>query len=47
MIAPDNFNKKFNELRQIMFGDQFIMDEHGYKEGQEYYIDDENMKLVV
>lgn len=47
VIAPDNFEKKFSELRQIMFGDQPTKDEKGYVEGRETTINQENLKLVV
>lgn len=30
MIAPDNFEKKFDELRQVMFEDMKYAGEEGY-----------------
>jgi hypothetical protein len=30
VIAPDNFDKKFDELRQLMFEDMKHKDEEGY-----------------
>ena len=32
MITPDNYDKKFKELRSVMFGDLKTPDEAGYDE---------------
>jgi hypothetical protein len=32
VITPDNFDKKFEELRVFMFGDHKLPDEEGYNE---------------
>jgi len=51
MIAPDNFDKKFVELRQLMFEDQKHKDEAGYDPEihkiLESNLNQENMTMVV
>jgi hypothetical protein len=51
IITPDNFEKKFEELRGFMFGDFKKPDEEGYDKEKdtlkEDAMSDENMTLVV
>ena len=52
-IAPDNFDKKFNELRAVIFGSFKHSKEHGFDPKVDFPIseknklNDENMKTVV
>ena len=50
VIAPDNFEKKFEELRKVMFGDLKSKDEEGYVVNQDVateQMNEENMNKVV
>ena len=51
MITPDNYDKKFLELRSVMFGDLKTPDEAGYDETKDApmteNLNEENMKQVV
>jgi hypothetical protein len=39
-ITPDNYEKKSNELRQLMFGDRKTKDEEGFDQQTEELIID-------
>jgi hypothetical protein len=51
VITPDNFEKKFEELRVFMFGDYKLPEEEGYDEslGQlsDENVSDENLQIIV
>jgi len=50
VITPDNLDKKFEELRKLMFGVRKTKDEEGYDEVNdklEESVNEDNMKLVV
>lgn len=51
VITPENFDKKFEELRKVMFGDLKAKDEPGYDETRDLLsaeqLNEENMNLVV
>jgi hypothetical protein len=49
VIAPDNFDKKFNELRGYTFGDIKAKDEKGFDEDQQPLteIDQSSLDLIV
>lgn len=49
VLAPDNFEKKFTELRGYIFGDVKTMDEKGYDKNQQPFseIDQSSLDLIV
>lgn len=50
VITPDNFEKKFSELRKMIFGDLKIPGEEGYSQHSQLLtekLNEENMKIVV
>lgn len=50
VITPDNFEKKFEELRKLMFGERKTKEEEGYDEANDKLneqVNEENMKVVV
>ena len=47
LITPDNFDKIFAELREIMFGSARYQGEKNYKAGEDYKANDEILKLVM
>lgn len=47
-ITPDNYDKKQNELRSLMFGDRKAIGEPGYEEkDKDFEVDKDKMELVV
>lgn len=50
VITPDNLEKKFEELRKLMFGERKTKEEIGYDESTDQLkeqINEDNMKVVV
>lgn len=51
MITPDNYDKKFEELRVFMFGDHKLPEEEGYNESEDTLTEDkvnnENLQIIV
>jgi hypothetical protein len=51
VITPDNFDKKFEELRVFMFGDHKLPEEEGYNESVDTLTEDkvsnENLQIIV
>jgi hypothetical protein len=50
VITPDNLDKKFDELRKLMFGDLKFKTEEGYDAAKDTLtaeLNEDNMNLVV
>ena len=51
MITPENFDKKFEELRVFMFGDLKLPEEQGYNEIVDTLSEDkvinDNLQIIV
>jgi hypothetical protein len=51
LITPDNYDKKFEELRVFMFGDHKLPEEEGYNESVDTLTEDkisnQNLQIIV